>query len=159
MAEIKIEAPNSGDVEIVSRWISESGDLALISSLDSDGLSTKMLELWFDASVTSAVVRTDGHPIAFGTVSVEEAPLPSRTAEICHLIVHPKWRRRYNGSHLVLELALKAREMGFSTVAGRVVPHNSVAHAFLSFLRWAPVASGDGWTPGFSWYQRKLQNG
>ena len=158
MAEIKIETPSSGDIETISRWISESGDLTQISSLRSDVLSTEELERWLDASVTSAVIRADSYPIAFATVSVKEAPLPREVAEICHIIIHPKWRREYNGSHLVLDLTLRAREKGFTKMVGRVVPHNSGAHAFFSSLRWVPVPPAKCWTSGFFWYERRLQD-
>lgn len=158
MADLNIEVPAAGDLSAISTWISDSGEVALISDLPPGELPIETLSHWLDTSVSAAAVRVDGALIAFATVSIEEAHLPEGTAEICHLIVHPKWRRRYNGSHIVLELALRARELGFSSVMGRVVPNNVVAHKFLSSLGWSQADPWIGWAPGFSWQMRPLNN-
>lgn len=154
MTRFKLDVPNLDDVERMSGWISDSEDLPLISELTSKDLSSDTLQGWLDTSASSAVIRVDGETIAMATLSVEEAPLRPDTAEICHLIVHREWRRRYNGSHLLLELALRARELGFSAVVGRVVPSNTVAQKFLSSLRWTPVDLNGACMPRFSWYMK-----
>ena len=117
MVEITIDAPRSTDIETLSKWISNTGDVALISDLQSNVLTTDELERWLEACVVSTIVRAGKHPIGFATLSTEEAPLPSGTAEICHVIVDPQWRHQFNGSHLVLDLQCRARTMGFINVA------------------------------------------
>ncbi len=158
MIGITIDSPKRTELATVADWISASGELHLISDLTLRKLADHTLRSWVETGIESAVVRRGGKPIAFATLSASEASLPSDTVEICHLIVHPSCRRRYEGSHLVLELSRKAREMGFSRAVGRVVPQNSIAKLFLSSLRWARSDVKEDWMNGNIWYTKSLED-
>lgn len=138
--------------EQLSAWISTTEELPLISGNEGTHLAPAEFAKWVATSVFAVVVFVGEMPIGFGSLSTSEAPLSTGDVEICHLIVHPDWRRQYKGSSLVLELTRIAKSNGFRRVVGRVAPHNAIGRAILSSLRWeklptseTPVASPCEW--------------
>ncbi|MBL9184070.1 MAG: GNAT family N-acetyltransferase [Verrucomicrobiaceae bacterium] len=113
-----------------------TNEVPLISGKKDTQLAPEELARWVATSVFAVVVCVGELPIGFGSLSISEAPLVNGDVEICHLIVHPNWRRQYKGSSLVLELTRIAKSKGFKRVVGRVAPHNAIGRAILSSLRW-----------------------
>jgi ribosomal protein S18 acetylase RimI-like enzyme len=156
-----LAGPASDDLPRIAEWVTTANELHLISGLSGPVLPTSVLEDWVATSLATLAVRHGDDAIAVATLSRSEAELPAGTAEVCHLIVHPRWRRHYRGSHLVLELLSTARRLGFLEVVGRVVSSNTRAHAFLAFLQWKPfdpqVADPSAsWARGdFVWYRKR----
>jgi RimJ/RimL family protein N-acetyltransferase len=145
------------EIDAISRWITDSGELHLIS--DARGaLTHDGLRQWIADSITTLVVRAGNEPIAIGTLSVKEAPVPSGAVEFCHVIVRPEWRRRYHGSHMVLALTDLARGCGFQRGVGRVVPGNEGSFRLLRSLNWSLTGKrGEALPEGFLWHDKDLR--
>lgn len=143
----------------VAQWITQTGELNLISSEKSSVLSVDVLYDWFANSIASVVLCVNNLPIGMATLSKSEISfLPSDTVECCHLVVHPQWRRLYYGSLIVSFLLSIAKKQGFKKVVGRVVPVNSVAKLLLDSLNFESVATYEDWmSPDFVWYQRRFK--
>lgn len=103
------------------------------------------------------VSTADDQPVAFATLSRNEADLPPGSVELCHLIVRPDMRRQYRGSHLVLALTHAARQLGYDRLFGRVVPSNAVAHPLLTSLRWGVLANRETPASTFVWYSKTIR--
>jgi ribosomal protein S18 acetylase RimI-like enzyme len=154
---IALEKAGPGDIESLARWISESGEAPTISALETCEVRPSDVAGWLKSSLEGFIIRVNEEPVALGTLSTSEAPLPAGTVEVCHVIVRPDWRRRFKGTQLVTELMARARGLGFRWVVGRVVPSNGPSHGFLQWLDWRPtkpILTADD--PRFVWYQRLL---
>ena len=159
MTEFRIDSPTETDIEQIPGWVSATRELSLISDESSNVLHPETFQRWLRDSVTVAVVHAGDQPVALATLSLQEVALPEGTVELCHLIVHPRWRRRYHGSRLVFELTDRAKEFGFKRLVGRVVPRNAVAHALLSYLHWSSISSVETWMKAsFVWYEKSLRS-
>ena len=129
----------SAQLAYISEWISASGELPLISGNKKNHLSHLELGSWIKSSFQCVIVLHNEEIIGIATLSISEAELPSDAIEICHCIVHPKFRRLYNGSSLVINLTAFAKQNGFSRIVGRVVKTNLVGFALLKELHWRPL--------------------
>ncbi len=123
-------------IKDVANWITQSGELRMISGLSCPRLSEDELEQWFQSALQAVVVVTDRKVIGIATLSRSEVDLPTASIEICHCIVHPYFRRVYNGSTLVTVLSAYAKRLGYKTVVGRVLRSNTVGFALLKSLHW-----------------------
>lgn len=146
-----------GDIDALATWITDTGELPLISGEASPLLRPVILESWHHGSLKTQVVRVARRPVGLGMLSQTEATLPPVTAEVCHLIIAPEWRQQYKGSQLVLTLMAEAQRLGLHRLVARVVPENAVAHALFSALRWRPLTPAASWAiDGFIWYTCSL---
>lgn len=137
------------DAELVCQWANEGDELELIASEAEDRLVPGIIDRWIAASTRTFVLELKGQPVAFATASTKEAPLPSGTVEICHLIVSPEHRRRYHGSFFCRWIArILVEGDGFRIVVGRVVPRNAAGLALMAYLRWKELPSAQEWTRG-----------
>lgn len=143
----------------VAQWITQTGELNLISSEKSSVLSVDVLHGWFANSIAGVVLCIGDLPIGVATLCKSEISfLPPDTAECCHLVVHPQWRRLYYGTSIVCLLLSIAKKQGYKRVVGRIVPTNSVAKLLLDSLNFESVATYEDWmSPDFVWYQRRFK--
>lgn len=155
--KITVGKPTDTDIAHLAMWMTDSGEAPLISDLKSALVQSEDIRQWLDDSDECRVVISEGSPIGFGTLSVAEADLPPDCIEVCHVIIHPEWRRRFKGSQLVLELMDTARRKGYLRTVGRVVPKNAASHGFLAWLGWQPDSHSQVQNSNsFVWYQRLL---
>lgn len=124
------------DIESLCEWIQSSGELHLISGNTTGILTVKELRDWMNSSFQLVKIQLNEKIIGLATLSRAEAELPSEYIEICHLIIHPDFRRLYYGTTIVSYLTSFAKREGYKKVVGRVLKSNSVALAFLDSLHW-----------------------
>lgn len=144
--------------EIVE-WISESGELMLISGCTDTVLKQEDLKQWFDSSYSYVLIQDEDKIIGIATLSSAEVGLPENVLEICHLIIHPMYRRHYNGSKIVIELMSKAKKDGIVKLVGRVCKHNEIAYKFLSGLRWRVSETNYNDDNSVFWMEKIIYNG
>ncbi|HWM23310.1 MAG TPA: GNAT family N-acetyltransferase [Chthoniobacterales bacterium] len=152
-----ISDPVREDIPVLAEWISTTNELPLISDRTDSALSEELLREWISTARHTAVVRASRLPIAFATLTAAEARLSPGEIEVCHLIVHPKFRRQYKGTNLLLEMTQLARCERFKRILGRVVPKNLIGMAILQSVRWRRVpSSGAREISGCDWYEKAL---
>jgi hypothetical protein len=134
-----VKSLSSNQLQFLSQWITESGELPLISGNKQLYLSENELLSWIATSFQCSIVVFENEIIGFATLSNVEAEIPSNSLEICHCIIHPKYRRKYNGSALVTLLTANAKQNGFKKVVGRVISTNLVGFSLLKDLNWRPL--------------------
>jgi len=98
-------------------------------------------------------------PIGVATLCKSEINLlPPDTVECCHLVVHPKWRKLYNGTLIINFLLSIAKKLGYKRVVGRVVPTNVIAKLLLNSLNFEPIVTFEDWmNPDLNWYQKRFK--
>lgn len=137
-------------------WISHSGDLPMISSLKKSDLLIEELTEWINSSKAYAVIKDDGLIVGFGTMTqAEESSLGKRDVEMCHLIIHPDYRLKYNGSNLLLSLIEEAENHNYERIVGRVNKQNAQGQRLMMHLKWSLIEnlSGDN---SVNWYEHPL---
>lgn len=156
--ETSLSRAVEADIVKLADWIADCREAQLISNLGHGDVRREHVQSWLDEGLTSCVLRAEGQPVVFGTLSIKEAPLPAAAVEICHVIVHPRCRRQFKGTQVVAELMQSARALGFQRVVGRVEPSNAASHGFLAWLRWKPTLEVAEDQPGqFVWYERAIR--
>ncbi len=133
---IQVEGLDPLEYRTVAAWITDSKDLPNISGIKSHYLSPEELQNWFETATIGLIVRFDGAIVGLATLSKHEVPLKHDEIELCHCIVHPEYRRIYNGASMVLQLMAYAKTNNYKTVVGRVVKNNASAEKMLKFLKW-----------------------
>lgn len=143
-------------------WISGTGELHLISGEKGPLLDEPTLTHWIRSSASSHALVNGREVIGLATLSTSEVGgMPPDTIECCHLIVHPKHRRKYCGTLLLAHLSARAKELGYRRIVGRVVRSNSVGRDLLRSLGWhglAPEEFGN-WPNGqLDWYEKRFDH-
>jgi len=143
----------------VAQWVTQTGELNLISSEKSSVLSVDVLHGWFTNSIAGVVLCIGDIPIGVATLCKSEINLlPPDTVECCHLVVHPKWRKLYNGTLIINFLLSIAKKLGYKRVVGRVVPTNVIAKLLLNSLNFEPIVTFEDWmNPDLNWYQKRFK--
>ncbi|MBK8564449.1 MAG: GNAT family N-acetyltransferase [Saprospiraceae bacterium] len=124
------------DFDHVAKWITNSGELPLISSAKECFLAPNEIMTWLNDAFEYAVVSFGDEIVGIATLTTKEADIPNDSIEICHCIVQPIYRRLYNGSKIILELTACAKKAGYRKVVGRVAVANRVGYQFLEFQNW-----------------------
>lgn len=143
------------DYEEICRWVNERAELDLVGSEGVQELAPPILGLWVKNASHAWVFELGGIPIAFGSGSAREWPLPDGAIEVCHFILRPSLRRRYHGStFLRIVTRLLIYGYGFRSVVARVVPSNTPALGVMSYLRWREITNESSWTRSspFRWF-------
>lgn len=120
----------------VANWITESGELPLISGSTGKELLPDELKFWFESAIQGIIVEHEGKIIGIATLTRAEAPIPQDAVELCHCIVHPNYRRLYNGSSMIILLSAFAKQNGYRKVVGRVAKSNPIGRTLLQYLHW-----------------------
>jgi hypothetical protein len=145
----------AGDYEEICRWVNEQAELGLVGSEDVQDLTPPILDSWVRGATCAFIFELGGVPIAFGSGSAREWPLPHGAIEVCHFILRPSQRRRYHGStFLRIVTRLLIYGYGFRSVVARVVPSNAPALGVMSYLRWREVTNERSWASSspFRWF-------
>jgi ribosomal protein S18 acetylase RimI-like enzyme len=124
------------ELDYISTWVSETRELRQISGLETDTLDVGILRSWFNNSIQSVIVKDGANVIGFGMLTTQEVKTKEGEAEICHLIVHPKYRRIYNGSSLVHRLMSFGKFIGLNKIIARVNKKNSAGLELFNYLGW-----------------------
>lgn len=125
------------DLEPIASWITESGELELISGEKGKVLKSELLAEWLTTSITNVISYDNAeNVIGLTTLSTAEMDLPVGYVELCHCIIKPNNRREYNASCLLVALIREAKKRGYTHVVGRVVKSNNKAHHLLKSLKW-----------------------
>ncbi len=157
MPAIRAEPMNPTEIPALCAWIASTNEIQQISGLTRPP-TPRDLRQWCDDSVVALQIMAGSESIAMGTLSTHEVSMPTGCAEVCHVIVKPSWRRRYNASRLVLTLMDVARQEGFRRVIGRIAQGNDASHALLKSLSWKPAEDRKWELPSlFDWYERELR--
>jgi ribosomal protein S18 acetylase RimI-like enzyme len=137
-------------------WISQTGELGLISGESGSVLQISVIEKWIEEALAAFVVFQKALPIAFGAVSQRQAPLPANAVEIVHTIVHPYFRRRGVGTELTRVRMKAAADKGYERAFFRVLPTNFPRQRLLSKMGISP--SSTQILPGFHWYETDISH-
>jgi ribosomal protein S18 acetylase RimI-like enzyme len=132
---------SAAELALVADWITKSGELPIISGSTGQLLSLGELQIWFESATQGIIAKHNGEIIGIATLTKEEAPIPNDALEICHCIVHPNYRRLYNGSSLIIRLTAFAKQNGFNRVVGRVAKSNPIGKTLLQYLHWHLIES------------------
>jgi ribosomal protein S18 acetylase RimI-like enzyme len=144
------------DIQHLFGWLSDSGEISLISDSGDENFKPETIKEWAKKAEQSFLGAIDGRPIAFGTLSKQEAILPHDCIEICHLIVHPKFRRQYYGTALVDNLIQASVSKGISSIFARVLKNNKIGNLFFHSLQWDITIENEYDLPNnFNWYKTK----
>lgn len=153
----RLKENSSEDLPFVASWITETGELPIISGFKKNILSSNELNEWFDSAAHNIVIKHQGKIIGLATLSLSEATLPADSIEVCHTIVAPKYRRLYNGADMILHLCSIAKQIGYKKVVGRVTKSNTPGRMLLKYLRWQELVeenySND---PTVTWFQKEF---
>ncbi len=138
----KVESLTDQEIKQLCDWISDSKELPNISSNKESVLAQEQLMGWLEESVAYAIVRERDSIIGFCTLTrAEEKNLKLNTIEICHLIVHPDYRKIYNGSGMLLALIDEAEYKNYENIVGRVVKGNTAGEGLMMHLNWEPITN------------------
>lgn len=155
----QVKRLTSKEVKKISSWISSCGELKLISGENGTILKPKVLKGWVKSSEASFLFYINKTPIGFCTLStVEILQLPQTFTEVCHLIIHPKYRNLYLGTTLLSFAMATAKHLGFSKVVGRVALGNLPSEVLLTSMRWKQFGN-EKWllnNENFNWYYKDL---
>lgn len=153
-----LKETGSEDLPFVASWITETGELPIISGFKKNILTSNELSEWFDSSAYNIIIKNQGKIVALATLSLSEASLPADCIEVCHTIVAPQYRRLYNGADMILHLSSIAKQMGYKRIVGRVSNTNIPGRLLLKYLRWQVLVdenySND---PTVTWFQKEFK--
>ena len=136
---------SNSDLDYITQWISKSGELSYISGEKGPLLTKSILKSWLYnktdqvEKIFAVVFLKNSHDKIVGLCTLtraEEPVLDTNDVEICHLIIHKKYRREYYASSIIKLLIKQAFKNNFSRVLGRVHIHNYVGSMLLSHLGW-----------------------
>lgn len=145
----------------LAQWISESGELKYISGEKGTVLSIKTLTTWIynqskgkNKILAIALVKnSDAQIMGLCTLTKTEEPMLGKyDIEICHLIVHKKYRRKKYASKIIKLLIHQAKEFGFLRILGRVHIDNNIGFTLLESLGWQKSGFYNG-DENVVWYE------
>ena len=145
------------DAEPICSWVRTPEQLRMIAGDTANGLNRRILHRWVDESIDPVTLRYRDHAVGFCTLSEAEHHYPRGHVEVCHVIIAPKYRRRYLGTALLSYMRALAAERGFQFLHGRVVPENRAGLLFFNYLHWTPEKSNH-LPRGFSWFVYELRS-
>ena len=131
--------PSHKGLEYLVEWITQTGELPLISGFKRKELDLINLKEWLDTALHFTITSFNNNIIGLSTLSTQEAELPHDTIEVCHTIVKPEFRRLYNGATMILKSSSLAKQEGYKRVVGRVAKINEAGMSLLNNLRWSKI--------------------
>jgi len=143
-------------IKEICGWITKAGELPLISGELTSKLTPEVLKSWLSDSKETLVKYKGDKIIGLATLSCSEAEMNDDEVELCHCIVHPDYRRLYNGTVLISKLMSEAKKNGYNFVIGRVNVHNIMGHGLLAFLNWKPAPKNYSNDSTVVWYRKQL---
>jgi len=148
------------DIREICSWVLTPHQLRMISGDVAGGLSGEILLRWARSSIDAATLCVDGQAVGFCTLSDREFSYPKGHLEVCHLVITPRYRRKYLGTTLLNNMRILAGIRGYSYLHGRVVRENAGSLAFAQYVHWSPTEF-DFFDDEFRWltYETRPFNG
>lgn len=144
------------DLSTICSWVTSRDEMQKVCGDDGDRLTPRILHRWLVNSLDSFVLSeaAKGIPLGFCTLSHCEAEnLPDSHVELCHLLVDPRHRYSFVGSHLCQAAKDAAVRLGFFFLCGRIVPGNRPAQYLATSQRFSELKELPSWAPhGFRWF-------
>lgn len=135
---ITIDVFRHSDISEICSWVLTAEQLRMVSDDVAGGLRGDILLKWASRSTHAVTMRYKGEAVGFCTLTDAEYDYPRGHVEVCHLVVDPKYRRRYFGTTLLNYMRILSAHCGYKVLHGRVVPSNAGSLAFTEYVHWQP---------------------